>query len=71
MILPVYLSEKKHADIICRLETEANKSAVVQVALTSYYAKQDASDDLLLQLAAQVAKLDADVVRLCELLEGG
>lgn len=68
MILPIYLSPKQHVDLIARLEQETNKSAIVQIALTAYYAGQDARDSQFNQLAVQITKLDGSIERLCGMI---
>lgn len=73
MILPVSL-RPSDKDITERILREPNRSETVRLALTQYYARQDAgaaAADLLPELVARVEVLDVNVVRLCELLEGG
>lgn len=66
MILTVYLSEKKDGDIIDRLPDEANRSAIVQAALRLYYDRQD----ILLELAQAIARIESRIETLVQLLEG-
>ncbi|MBU0791713.1 MAG: hypothetical protein KKC55_14785 [Gammaproteobacteria bacterium] len=64
MILPIYLSETKHGDIITRLNAEPNRSAIVQAALALYYAKQGANADLLFQISGQLDSTETKIERL-------